>query len=151
MSFFDELKAGATDLTNKLKDEVKRFTSKDFHESVVAACAMIAIADGEITSDEKQKMMRFMDLNDAMRVFDKNKTIKLFQKYVEQMEFDVDIGRSEALSAIGKMSGKQNEARAVVRLACAIGAADGDFDADEKNAVREMCKVLSLDSSEFDL
>ncbi len=151
MGFFDGLKSGAEELTSRLTDEVKRFTSTKFHESIVAACAMIAIADGEITADEKQKMMRFMDLNDAMKVFDKNKTTKLFQKYVEQMEFDVEIGRSEALSAIGRMNGKPNEARAVVRLACAIGSADGDFDADEKNSVRKMCQVLSLDASEFDL
>jgi tellurite resistance protein TerB len=151
MGFFEDLKLKASELSTRMTDEVKRFSNKDFHEAVVAACAMIAVADGEITSDEKKKMMGFMGMNKAMKVFDKNKTIKLFEKYAEQLEFDIDLGRSEALSVIGKLNGKANESRAVVRLACAIGAADGDFDADEKAAVRKICQELSLEPSEFDL
>lgn len=151
MGFFDDLKSKAGELHSKLTEEVKKFANKDFHEAVVAACTVIAFADGEISSDEKKKMMGFMEINESMKVFDKNATIKIFTKYLEQMEFDIDLGRGEALTAIGKLSGKTNESKAVVRLACAIGAADGDFDDDEKKAARQICQALGLDPSEFDL
>lgn len=96
-------------------------------------------------------MAGFMQINDAMKVFDINATIEIFNKFVQQMEFDLDIGRSEALTAIAKLRGKTAEARTVVRLACAIGAADGNFDDSEKAAVRSICSELSLDSAEFGL
>jgi tellurite resistance protein TerB len=151
MGFFDDLKAKAGEIHGKLTDEVKKFANKDFHEAVVAACAVIAAADGDVSSDEKKKMMGFMGVNETMKLFDKHKTIQIFAKYIDQMEFDFDIGRDEAMNSIAKLNGKANESRAVVRLACVIGAADGDFDDDEKGAAREICKVLDVDPSAFDL
>lgn len=151
MSFFDDLKSKANDVHAKLTEEAKRFLNKGFHEAVVAACAVVASSNGAISSEEKKKMMGFMELNETMKVFDKNVTIKLFNKYTEQIEFDVDLGRNEALTVVGKLSGKKSESRVVVRLVCAIGAADGDFDDDEKKEVRQICKMLDLDPAEFDL
>ena len=151
MSFFDDLKSKAAEIKAGLTAEVGRFKNKDFHTAVVAACALIAYADGEVSADEKKKMAGFMQVNDAMRVFDLNKTIEIFNKFIFQMEFDLDIGRSEALTAIAKLNGKTAEARTVVRLACAIGAADGDFDNSEKAAVKTICSELSLDATEFGL
>ena len=151
MGFFDDLKAKASEVKTGLVTEAKRFKNKDFHTAVVAACALIAYADGEVSADEKKKMAGFMQVNDAMKIFDINTTIEIFNKYIQQMEFDLDIGRSEALTAIAKLSGKSAEARTVVRLACAIGAADGDFDDSEKAAVRTICNELSLDATEFGL
>lgn len=151
MGFFDDLKAKASELSTQMTNEVKKFANKGFHEAVVAACAVIAVADGTISKEEKAKMMGFMAMNETMKLFDKNKTIQIFNKYAEQMDFDVDLGRNEALSIIGKLSGKVNEARAIVRLACAIGAADGDFDADEKAAARQICQTLNLSPADFDL
>ncbi len=151
MSFFDDLKNRAMEVKTGLVAEAKRFKNKDFHTAVVAACALIAYADGEVSADEKKKMAGFMQVNDAMKVFDLSKTIEIFNKFIQQMEFDLDIGRSEALTAVAKLSGKTAESRAVVRLACAIGAADGDFDNSEKAAVRSICNELSLDVTEFGL
>ncbi len=151
MGFLDDLKAKASEVKTGLVTEAKRFKNKDFHTAVVAACALIAYADGEVSADEKKKMAGFMQVNDAMKIFDINTTIEIFNKYIQQMEFDLDIGRSEALTAIAKLSGKAAEARTVVRLAGAIGAADGDFDDSEKAAVRTICNELSLDATEFGL
>jgi tellurite resistance protein TerB len=151
VGFFDDLKAKATELSTQMTNEIKKYANKSFHEAIVAACSVIAVADGTISKEEKAKMMGFMDMNETMKLFDKNKTIQIFSKYSEQMDFDVDLGRNEALSVIGKLAGKPNEARAIMRLACAIGAADGDFDADEKAAARQICQTLNLDPAEFDL
>ncbi len=151
MGFFDDLRNKAAEVSNTLTSEVKRYANRAFHEAVVAACAVIAAADGDISAAEKKKMMGFMDMNETMKLFDKNSTIKIFNKYTEQMDFDVDLGRNEALTAIGRMAGKVNEGRAIVRLACAIGAADDNFDASEKAAAHQICGVLNLDPTEFGL
>jgi tellurite resistance protein TerB len=57
----------------------------------------------------------------------------------------------EALAAIGKLRSKPAEARLLVRVCCAIGASDGNFDETEKQAVKKICKELGLDPAEFDL
>ena len=46
---------------------IKQFANKDFMEAVAAGCAMIASADGNISSDEKQKMVGYINLNDSLK------------------------------------------------------------------------------------
>ena len=39
----------------------------------------------------------------------------------------------------------------MVSVCCAIGSADGNFDEDEKKAVREIIRELGLNAAEFQL
>ena len=59
----------------------------------------------------------------------------IFEKYVMWFEFDISIGKGEALNSIAKIKKDGEAARLLVRVCCAIGAADGDFDNDENDFV----------------
>jgi tellurite resistance protein TerB len=150
MSFTDWLKKNVTEARDALNAEITKFKSKDLLEAVVAGCAMVAYADGTVSSSEKQKMIGYLRMSDQLKVFDVNDVIRIFQKYVEKFEFDATIGTGEVMQAIGKFRGKP-EAQLVVRVCCAIGAADGDFDATERAVVRRMCSELGLNSADFNL
>lgn len=150
MSFTDWLKKNVTEARETLNTEITKFKSKDLLEAVVAGCALVAYADGNVTSEEKQKMIGYLRTSDQLKVFDVNDVIKIFQKYVEKFEFDSMIGTGEVMQAVGKFRGKP-QAQLVVRVCCAIGAADGDFDEKEKAVVRRMCSELGLTPSDFSL
>ncbi len=147
MSVMDWLKGQTT----TAKDEIKRFKNKNFMEAVVAGCAMVAFADGIVKPEEKAKMAGFIQRDESLKIFDMAKVIDSFEKYVKGFEFDTIIGKGEALKNIGKLKKKSDEARLLVRVCCAIGAADGDFDEDEKNVVKEICFELGLNPDEFGL
>ena len=150
MSFTDWLKKNVTDARDALSAEITRFKSKDMLEAVVAGCAMVAYADGNISSEEKQKMMGYLKRSDQLKVFNQNEVIKLFQKYVEKFEFDSAIGTGEVMEALHKFKGKP-QAQLLVRICCAIGASDGDFDQNERAIVRRMCSELGLNAADFNL
>lgn len=150
MSFTAWLKTNVTEAREALNNEITKFKSKDLLEAVVAGCAMVAYADGSVSPEEKQKMMGYLRSSDQLKVFAQNDVIKLFQKYVEKFDFDVTIGTGEAMQVINKFRGKP-QGQLVVRVCCAIGAADGDFDATEKDVVRRMCVELGLAPSSFNL
>ena len=145
------LKNKFDDVSKSLKDEVTKIKNQTFLEGVVAGCTIVAYADGVVTPEEKQKMMGFLRSNDVLSVFDSGKVIQLFEKGVSKYEFDRSIGEMEALAVVGKLRSKPTEARLLVRVCCAIGASDGNFDATEKQAVVKMCNELGLSPSEFDL
>lgn len=145
------LKTNAAAARDKMKTEVAKFKNNDFMEAVVAGCALVAAADGDISSDEKQKMAAFINRSEELSVFDMTKVIESFNKIVEGFEFDAAIGKIEAMKKIGKLRGKDEAARTMVRVCCVIGAADGDFDADERKVVAEICTELGLSPTEFDL
>ena len=150
MSFTDWLKKNVTDARETLNNEITKFKSKDLLEAVIAGCAMVAYADGSVSGPEKQKMMNYLKTSDQLKVFNQSDVIKLFQSYIEKFEFDVTIGTGEAMQAIGKFRGKP-QGQLVVRVCCAIGAADGDFDEKEQAMVRRMCSELGLNPADFNL
>ena len=145
------LKQRYSEVTANLKTEVSKFKNKSFLEAVVSGCALVAHADGVVKPEEKQKMMGFLRNSEVLSVFDVQEIIAIFDKYSKQFEFDHQIGQARALQVVGKLKGKDAEARLMVRVCCAIGAADGNFDAQEKAVVSKICAELGLNPKDFDL
>lgn len=150
MSFTQWLKESVENARETMTTEITKFKSKDLLEAIVSGCAMVSYADGGVSSTEKQKMMGFLKTSDQLKVFDQNDVIQLFQKYAEKFEFDNTIGTGETMAAIGRFKGKP-EAQLIVRVCCAIGASDGNFDQQEQDVVRGMVNELGLDASTFGL
>jgi tellurite resistance protein TerB len=146
-NFLSQLKSKA----NELKTEALKFKNKDFLNAAMAGSALIAMADGSISSEEKQKMIKFIESNDALSIFTTSDVIKAFQDFVSQLEFDKDIGEAKAYQAIGKMKSNSEASRLLVRMIIAIASSDGLFDNDEKKIAIKIAKELAIDPSEFEL
>ena len=151
MGFWDNLKSKASQLTGDISGSMKKFKSKSLMEGIVAGCALVTVADGAVKPEEKAKMIGFMQINDALKVFDVKEIIDAFEKYIKNFDFDYAIGKGEVLKAVRKFKNNQDEAKLLVRVCCVIGSSDGDFDEAEKKAVREICAELNLSPSEFGL
>lgn len=145
------LKGKFDEVSSNLKKEITKFRNKDLLDGIIAGCTLVAYADGVVKPEEKQKMMGFLRTSDVLSVFNTDEVIKLFEKFSDQFEFDPAIGEANALQAVSKVKGKEGEARLLVRVCCAIGASDGDFDDSEKKVVRKICSELGLNSTDFDL
>jgi tellurite resistance protein TerB len=146
-TFLSQLKTKA----NELKTEALKFKNKDFLNAAMAGSALIAMADGSISSEEKQKMIKFIESNDALSIFTTSDVIKAFQDFVGQLEFDKDIGEAKAYQAIGKMKSNSEASRLLVRMIIAIASSDGLFDGDEKKVAVKIANELALDPAEFEL
>lgn len=133
----------------KAKELFMRFKSPDVLDAVVAACALVGMADGRLDPSEERKMLEFIHQSEELRVFDTNKVIQQFNQFVRRIEYDQIIGRAECFRALGKVRSKPEVARLVARYCIAIGYADGHFDAREKQVVIEICQELGLNPNEF--
>lgn len=132
-----------------LRKEISRFKNKDFMRSCIAVGTYIAYADGNVSSEEKQKLIKYFEISDALKVFSTNEVIEEFKAIAEKFEFDFDIGKSEALKVIGKIRSKQDEARAAIRLGVMIAKSDNNFDDSEKQALMDVCHELNIKPEEF--
>lgn len=145
--FLNDLKTKA----NELKTEALKFKNKEFLEAAMAGSALIAMADGKISAEEKQKMIKFIENHDALSIFTTSDVIKSFQDFVGQLEFDKDIGEAKAFLALGKMKSNAEAGRLLVRMIIAIASSDGDFDAQEQIVAARIAKELTLNPAEFGL
>lgn len=146
-NFLNQLKAKA----NELKTEALKFKNKDFLNAAMAGSALIALADGKISSEEKQKMIKFIENHDALSIFTTSDVIKAFQDYVGQLEFDQDIGEAKAYQALGKMKSNNEASRLLMRMIIGIASSDGNFDNDEKKIAVKIAKELGLNPVDFEL
>lgn len=149
MALWDQIKQRTQGAGEQLKTKTAQFKNKEFANASMAMCALIAAADGSIDPEERQKTAAFIASNDALSVFPAAELQEKFVYFCSKLSADYDFGKIEAIQALGKVKSKPDQARAVVQLGVVIGSADGDFDADEKRALREGCQALGLEPTEF--
>lgn len=150
MSFSNFL-SGLKSKAGELKTEAMKYKNKDFLNAAMAGSALISMADGSVSAEEKQKMIKFIENDQALSVFTTSDVIKSFQEYVNQLEFDRDIGEAKAYQALGKMKSNVDASRLLVRMIIAVASSDGNFDANEKAVASKIAKELGINPSEFEL
>ncbi|WP_072687067.1 tellurite resistance TerB family protein [Rhodococcus marinonascens] len=151
MGFWDQLKAKTHELNGQLQTKTAQFKNKEFANGAMAMCALIAAADGRIDASERQKTAALIMSNEALKVFAPEELRQKFDWFCDKLQGDYDFGKVEATATIGKLKAKPEQARAVIQVGIIIGGADGNFDADEKKAVKEACFAVSINPGEFDL
>jgi len=153
---FNSIVSKAKESFNSLKTEAQKYKSESFLNAAMAASAMIAVADGNISRDEKQKAIAFVRNHEALSIFDPAEVARKFKSYLDSLDpenpdSDADLAEITALNDIGKVKKNDDQARMVVRLAIAIGGADGDFDESEKAKAALIARELGLSPTDFGL
>lgn len=151
MAFWDNLKEKVDSMNKNLSTKVAQFKNNDFAEASMAMCALVAAADGEIDSSERQKTASFIMSNETLKIFDSSDLRDKFNFFCDKLTQDFDFGKIECIQTISKVKKNEAQARAVIQLGIIIGGADGDFDPDEKKVVKEACNSVGINPSEFDL
>ena len=151
MSFFSNLKANLGNMRAGVETDLKKFKNKDVLRALMAGCAYVAAADGEISPAEKQKMAGLVKNSSVTSVYDSGEAIKIFNEFADKFMFDIEVGKTEALLAISKVKKDEGQARLIIRGCIVIAGADGNFDDHEKAAVRAICRELGQNPADFDL
>ncbi len=151
MSFFDKVKGAFNSGRDELTKQVGRFKNKKFMQGTVAVCARIAVSSNGVSSEEKQKMIGFLQASPELKVFETNEVIAFFNELVTSFSFDYEIGKGETMKYILALKSQPEAAQLAVRVGIAVAKSDGDFDQDEQTAVREIALALGFTPAEFGL
>lgn len=151
MSFFNKIKDAFNSSREELTNQVGRYKNKKFMEGTVAVCACISMASDGASSDEKKKMLSFIQQSPELKMFETNDIIAFFNTLTEGFAFDQDIGKGEAMKFIVRLKDQTDAAQLALRVGIAVAKSDGDFDDKEKESAREICVALGFTPSEFQL
>jgi tellurite resistance protein TerB len=151
MAFWDNLKDKISTMNQNLSTKVSQFKNADFANATMAMCALVAAADGDIDSSERQKTASFIMSNETLKIFDPAELREKFNFYCDKLTQDFDFGKIECIQAVSKVRKNEGQARAVIQIGIIIGGADGNFDPDEKKVVKEACNSVGINPAEFDL
>jgi tellurite resistance protein TerB len=151
MSLWNDLKNRAAALNAGLQNSVAKFKNAEFANACMAMCALVAAADGSVAGAEKARIAALILNNETLKVFPADELKQRFDFFCDKLTADYDFGRIEALQVVAKLKSKPDQARAVLQIGIVIGGADGNFDADEKAAVKAACNAVGIPPAEFDL
>lgn len=119
-------------------------------EAVVAACALIAHADGEVSTAERGRMLERIKGQTGLASFGVDDVLEAFEAIDARFYARPDEARAEAEMMIRRLQGRA-EAAEVAAAAMAVSIADGGFDAEEREIILDICAWLDVAPDRFDL
>ncbi|MEU2900543.1 tellurite resistance TerB family protein [Streptomyces sp. NPDC001273] len=149
MALWDRIKESASTMQTQLNAKKNDLKSGAFRDASMAMCALVAAADGTIDPSERRKVAQLIATNEVLQNFPAEDLQRRFDDNCNKLA--ADFGKVSVLQEVAKAKKKPAEARAVIQIGIVIGGADGDFDKDEQQVVREACYALDLPPHEFDL
>ncbi|MES2724082.1 MAG: tellurite resistance TerB family protein [Pseudomonadota bacterium] len=120
-------------------------------DALIAACALVAQADGWVTPDERQRTVERMRRSPAVAVFGVQEVLLGFENLNERFDRDLDDGVAAAEESVRRLAGRKGPSRLLVETACAVAEADGGFDAEERDVVLRLCNLLDLEPARFEI
>ena len=148
---FDKVKSTLSAGREELTAQVSRYKNRKFMEGTVAVCACISSASNGVSSEEKQKMIAFIQQSPELKVFETKEIIEFFNSLAASFDFDTDIGKGESMKFIVRLKDQADEAQLAFRVGIAVAKSDGDFDDAEKAVAREICSALGLNPADYQL
>lgn len=130
-------------------DEVNSARNEQLMEGIVAGCAIVAYADGWVADEERRRMLGLIRGFEPVAAFGLDNVLASFDALTDRFVHNHEEAEREALMAVAQLKGKQRYPALLVKTCCAIAAADGGFDAEERMAAIRMCEVLGLDPAKF--
>lgn len=117
-------------------------------ETIAAACALIAYADGVVRQAEHDSMAASLSLFGLIDEQSRQELLIEFEQATARFEIDHAAGEIAALSTIARLQKNGRFARALVETCRHIGEADGHYIIEEQSALVKICRQLRIEPVE---
>ncbi len=123
---------------------LSRFRNRQFLDAAMAAAALVATADGEVTFSEMSALDDVLENIRDLNVYDPHVAVDIYRDYADALRTGGEAARRDALNAVARISGDTDACDLLVRVAVAISRADGELTAQEREAIGDLCGVLGV-------
>ena len=134
---------------NLMARHSERIRGGQFLDAVMAAGALVANADGEVSLPELLSRDAVLERVDALQAFDSSVAVRSFESFVADIAADPKAGSERALAAVSRFGNDAEAAQVLLRAAVAIAKADAQFSTEEQRTVARLCEALGME--EMDL
>jgi len=138
-------------LVNQFQAELERRENRPFLRASMAACALIAVADGKVSFSQRVRVDQILETLDALKVFDPHEGIDLFNEFSDGIFNDTKEGRASALEAILE-GAEDSECRAmIIRVCLAVSEANGEKALADQVEIVSLCSRLDVEPNDCGL
>ena len=143
-------------LINNFQEGLERNRNRPFLRATMAACALVATADGRVSIGERVRVDQILETLEALKVFDPHEAVDLFNEFCDAILETPQVGHDQALVALADAAVDDETKALIIRICCAIIEVkhpDGDvatMTADHIEIV-SLCSRLGVDPATCDL
>ena len=84
-------------LTGIFHEGLERQRNRPFLEGVMAACALVATTDGDVSLAEQVRVDQVLQTLDQLRVFDPHVGVDIFREYTDAIMENHELGQENAM------------------------------------------------------
>lgn len=127
-----------------LRRGISRFRNRQFLDAAMAAAALVAMADGEVSFSELSALDDLLETVKDLQIYDPHVAVDIYRDFADALSEDHDAGRRDVLRTVARVAENPEAAALVIRVAVAISRADGEFTPVEEKTIGELCGVLGV-------
>lgn len=140
-------------MLNRFRDGLhgfrERSRQKQFVDAVMAASAMVALADRDQRLSELVTRDRVLSRLSELQPISIRGAVETYDQHARALVDDPERARQQIFKILGEFSGDAEEMTTLVRACLAIGHADTDFSPRERNVVEQICGTVGVDPAEL--
>ncbi len=129
-------------LLHHFEEHQERHRNRPFLRASMAACAMVACADGKVSFAERIRLDQILETLDRLKAFDPHEGVNLFNEFADAMLQHSESGHELALKALYDGAPDPHSRQLVIRLCLAIS--ELTTGPDGKRALEEQIEIVSL-------
>ncbi len=127
-----------------LRISLSRIRNRKFLDATMAATALVATADGEVTFSELSALDTVLETVQDLQIYDPHIAVDIYRDFADAIVENAEAGRRTAMAAVGKIDRNHEAAELVIRVAVAISKADGKLSPLEARAISDICGTLGV-------
>lgn len=138
-------------LTDFYHTHMERQRNRPFLQGVMAACALVAAADGEVTFAERVRVDQIFATLDRLEPFDPHEAVDLFNEFTDTILENPADGHAAALAAIAPLAEDAEAGPLLLRICLAVSEADGEVSLTDQIEIVSLCSRFGIDPSDCGL
>lgn len=130
-------------LISNFQEGLERNRNRPFLRATMAACALVATADGKVSIVERVRVDQILETIEALKIFDPHEAVDLFNEFADAILESPHEGHDKALLALADAAGDEDTKALIVRICCAISEVKHD-ETDNVSFAADQIEIVSL-------
>jgi tellurite resistance protein TerB len=138
-------------LKDQYRAHVLRHENLPFLRACMAACALVATADGRVSFTQRVRVDQILETLDQLSVFDPHEGVNLFVEFAETILDNPKEGHASVLRELSTAMEERETAELLIRICLAVAEANGETSLPDQIEIVTLCSHLAVDPAGFSL
>lgn len=138
-------------LTGIFQERLERQKNRPFLEGVMAACALVATTDGDVSLAEQVRVDQVLQTLDQLRIFDPHVGVDIFREHCDAILENPEMGHDNAVEAVEKIAKDPEKGELLVRVCIAVSEADGELSLADQIEIVSICTRFGINPADCGL